>query len=61
MKLIYNTNINNNNVNINRGGQKMIKTWYNTDVQTAASMLDVSDEKIRSWSNGRVTGTYYDA
>ena len=39
----------------------MIKTWYNTDVQTAASMLDVSDEKIRSWSNGRVTGTYYDA
>lgn len=39
----------------------MIKTWYNTDVQTAAGMLDVSDEKIREWSNGQVTATYVDA
>ena len=39
----------------------MIKTRYNTDVQTAAGMLDVSDEKIREWSNGQVTATYVDA
>lgn len=39
----------------------MLKTWYNTDVQTVAGMLAVSDEKIREWSNGQVTSTYVDA
>lgn len=32
----------------------MIKRWMNTNAATAAGMIEVSDEKIREWSNGEV-------
>lgn len=33
----------------------MIKKYFNTNVLTAAKMLDVTDEKIIEWSSGKVT------
>ena len=36
----------------------MIRTLYNTNVATAAGMIEVNDTQIRAWSSGAVSHVY---
>lgn len=36
----------------------MVQKYFNTNVQYAAKMMDITDEDILSWSNGEVSNPY---
>jgi len=45
-------------INQFQGGIKMVRKWYNTNVQRVSAMMDIDDDYILLNSKGEVSGVF---